>query len=222
MKKIALKKHGYYSRVQKKRKQKIRRQKIKALLAILILAMLAIFIHKTTIPSERTYVITNQFNNISSKAILERTEDKIEIPVCHSSSVKSYMDYRAITSTSSKQWQYIHKSGNIEIKNGYLMENEYVGVALGSYFGEIGSKYIFTLDTGKQIKVVKVEEKADKHTNNGCEQKWDKSVIEFVVDSKNLQEYKASNGYIYQGNFNNAEQFNGKIVKIEQVVNFVK
>ena len=48
-----------------------------------------------------------------------------------------------ITDKTSKQWQYINASGRIKIENGYLMEGEYIGVALGSYFGEIGTKYIF-------------------------------------------------------------------------------
>lgn len=143
-------------------------------------------------------------------------EVKKDIPVCSNSKSKTYMDYKKITDTSSKQWHYINESGKIKIENGFLMEGDYIGVALGSYFGEIGTKYIFTLDTGKQIKVVKVEEKADIHTNNGCQQKWDKSVIEFVIDSDMFE--KSANGYVYSGNFNNVEQFNGHIEKIEMVI----
>lgn len=139
-----------------------------------------------------------------------------DIPVCSNSQTKTYMDYKMITDKTSKQWQYINASGRIKIENGYLMEGEYIGVALGSYFGEIGTKYIFTLDTGKQIKVVKIEEKADAHTNNGCQQKWDGSVIEFVIDSNAFE--KSANGYVYNGNFNNVEQFKGKIIKIEEVL----
>ena len=140
---------------------------------------------------------------------------KKEIEVCSNSSAKSYMDYKMITDKSSNQYKYINESGKIEIKNGYLMENEYIGVALGSYFGEIGSKYVFTLDTGKELKVVKVEEKADEHTINGCQHKWDSSVIEFVIDSSYFK--KSSNGYVFNGNFNNVEEFKGKIIKIEKV-----
>lgn len=138
------------------------------------------------------------------------------IPVCSNSQTKTYMDYKMITDKTSKQWQYINASGRIKIENGYLMEDEYIGVALGSYFGEIGTKYIFTLDTGKQIKVVKIEEKADAHTKNGCQQKWDGSVIEFVIDSNAFE--KSANGYVYNGNFNNVAQFKGHIEKIEMVM----
>lgn len=144
-------------------------------------------------------------------------EPKLEnVQVCSISSVKSYMEYSKITNKSSKQWKYINTSGKIKIENGYLMEGEYIGVALGSYFGEIGTKYIFTLDTGKQIKVVKVEEKSDNDTINGCYQKYDKSVIEFVIDTHAFA--KSKNGYVNNGNFNNLEQFKGNIAKIERVL----
>lgn len=150
---------------------------------------------------------------VETKPIQPKLEN---VQVCSTSSVKSYMEYSKITNRSSKQWKYIHSSGKIKIENGYLMEGEYIGVALGSYFGEIGSKYIFTLDTGKQIKVVKVEEKSDNDTINGCYQKYDKSVIEFVIDTHAFA--KSKNGYVNNGNFNNLEQFKGNIAKIERVL----
>ena len=151
------------------------------------------------------------------KETKEENKPKLEnVPVCSTSSVKSYMEYRKITNKDSKQWKYINISGKIKNENGYLMEGEYIGVALGSYFGEIGTKYIFTLDTGKRIKVVKVEEKSDNDTINGCYQKYDKSVIEFVIDTHEFD--KSKNGYVYNGNFNNLERFKGNITKIERVL----
>lgn len=153
---------------------------------------------------------------MAQKTPIENGINKMEIKVCSNSSVKTYMDYKKITNKSSKQWQFIHNSGQINIVNGYLMSGEYIGVALGSYFGEIGSKFIFTLEDGKEIKVIKVEEKADAHTINGCQQRWDNSVIEFVIDSDYFP--KANNGYVYSGNFNNLEQFKGKIIKIEKII----
>jgi hypothetical protein len=204
---------------------------IRKLKRIFALFMIAFVIYNVVsyINTEVFGTKTAQDNEIvveSQKPVKTAKNDKIEgsdinvnvvdIPVCSNSQTKTYMDYKMITDKTSKQWQYIHTSGKIKIENGYLMEGEYIGVALGSYFGEIGTKYIFTLDTGKQIKVVKIEEKADAHTNNGCQQKWDKSVIEFVIDSNAFE--KSSNGYVYNGNFNNIAQFKGKIIKIEEIV----
>jgi hypothetical protein len=143
----------------------------------------------------------------------------VKIDVCNNSSTKTYMDYRAITNKKSKQYQFIQANMTAD-ERGYLIDNEgYIGVALGSYFGNIGTRYRFILEGGIELKIIKVEAKADKHTNNGCEQKWDKSVIEFVIDTQKAKNYYgiASNGYINSGNFNKV--FSGKIIEIEKVVN---
>lgn len=137
------------------------------------------------------------------------------------SSAKTYMCQCAITNTSSKQYKYIHESGEITIdERGFLRDSEgYYGVALGSYFGTIGSRYIFTLDTGIELPLVKVEAKADAHTIDGFYQKYDGSVIEFVIEAEAdyMKENVHPNGYIFSGNFNNSPEFNGRIVKIEKV-----
>jgi hypothetical protein len=133
-------------------------------------------------------------------------------PLCSTSSVKTYMDYRMITSKTSKQYEYINT--NIVFKDGHLMTDDgHYAVALGSAFGPIGSKWKIVLNTGIEFNVVKVDEKADAHTNNGCEQRWDKSVIEFIIDTSHpeMTKHLASNGYIHQGNFNNATQWKGNI-----------
>lgn len=144
-----------------------------------------------------------------------------EVTVLSSSSTKTYMDYKMITNKNSSQWKYIHNSGEIRIcEDGLLRtEDDFIGVALGSFFKEIGTKWIFTLDTGAELKLIKVEEKADEHTcENGFMQKWDQSVIEFVVDTDKMNYAIGGNGLVYNGNFSNSEQFKGKIIKIEEVV----
>lgn len=210
----------------KRRKKK--RGWLKCVKKSIFIIMICLYPHSLNLASEiidytnekvvevQTVVKGAKVPKMAQKMPIENGLNKIEIKVCSNSSVKTYMDYKKITNKSSKQWQFIHNSGQINIVNGYLMSGEYIGVALGSYFGEIGSKFIFTLEDGKEIKVIKVEEKADDHTINGCQQKWDKSVIEFVIDSDYFP--KAKNGYVYSGNFNNLEQFKGKIIKIEKII----
>lgn len=143
-------------------------------------------------------------------------EEEVEwLKPCATSNVKSYMDYRAITNTQSKQYQYIQK--HITIKEGLLYEGEYIGVALGSWWGNIGAKWVIELDTGIQLKVVKLDEKADRHVINGCQHKKDTSVIEFVVDSNSVpSSWWGNNGLILNGNFNNSELFKGSIKKISR------
>lgn len=160
---------------------------------------------------------------ITSQAMVYVSEPNVinnEISVCNNSSTKTYMDYRKITSKTSKQYKYIQANMKVNDK-GFLVDEEgYIGIALGSYFGDIGSKYIITLSGGQALKVVKIEAKADIHTNNGCEQKWDKSVIEFVIDTDVASKHFgiSSNGYIMNGNFN--KHFKGTIEKIEVVIDW--
>jgi len=207
-------------------------------LIIFILAILVV-----TVPVQYTFnILLNNLSTAPKKSLTEAktalktqeiTYDKYdtaepnrgytrEVIVLSNSSTKTYMDYKLITDSTSPQWQYIYNSNEVVIcEDGFIRtaDMEYLGVALGSYFGNIGTKWIFTLDNGTQLKVVKIEEKADEHTcDNGFMQKWDKSVIEFVVDTDKMDYATGENGLKYNGNFNNNEWLKGEIVKIEEVI----
>lgn len=143
------------------------------------------------------------------------------IKMLYNSSVKTYMDYRAITDKTSPQYQFIHSDEITICEDGFLRDSEgYIGVAMGSYFGEVGSRYICRLDNGAEIKVVKVEVKAEQDTVQDFYGKDNYDIIEFVIDTKAqwMQDNKRENGYIFSGNFNNYEAFNGKIVEIDKVI----
>ena len=134
---------------------------------------------------------------------------------------KTYMDYRKITNRDTAQWKYIHSDAISVDDRGFLVtEDGYIGVALGTYFGPVGSKYIFELDTGIELKVVKVEVKSDKHTCVNNYKAGSNDVIEFVIDTKAdyMQQNIWGNGLIFQGNFNNCEDFRGNIIGIKEVV----
>ena len=86
---------------------------------------------------------------------------------CDTSSAKTYMDRKAITDETSEQHAFIEE--NMEAVNGHWMDKEgYIGVALGSWFGEIGTRWIFELDSGIKLYTVKIEHKADIHTIDVC------------------------------------------------------
>ncbi|MFI3284549.1 MAG: hypothetical protein R3Y57_05650 [Erysipelotrichaceae bacterium] len=143
-----------------------------------------------------------------------------DVALCSTSSVKTYMSYSKITNTSSKQYHFIQNELTVDEESGLLKDKDgYIAVALGTYFGEIGTRYIFTLESGVELKLVKAEVKSDNHTVNGCYQAHDKSVIEFIVDTDYASDYFGlySNGLILSGNFNNHEDFKGRITKIEEV-----
>lgn len=137
--------------------------------------------------------------------------------VCSKSSKKTYMSYKAITNKNSKQYKYISQNMYVDPVTGLLVHNddpEIIAVALGSYYGPIGSMFEIELSTGKTIKVVKVDAKSDSHTVNGCYQEHDNSVIEFVIDTAISKQYR---GGKLSGNFNTYNEFKGDIVKVSKI-----
>lgn len=151
------------------------------------------------------------------KPIYTRTEP---VEMLCKTSAKTYMDYRSITDQSSNQYRFIYSDITI-CEDGFLRDCDgYIGVAMGSYFGEIGSRYICRLDTGRIIKVVKVESKSDKHAVKGFCGSTNYDIIEFVIDSHAewMQANKWENGLVFSGNFNNYEPFDGTIIEIERVL----
>ena len=207
---------------------------------LLVLGMVSLY-NISYIPTEiEEPVEIDKFETYSSKEMHEKVkvEDElvqeieeieeeidpyeyVEMDLLYSTDTKTYMDLRMITDTTSRQYQFIHYSDVVHVdEKGYLRDDEgFYGVALGSYFGEIGSRYIFTLDTGKELKVVKVESKADEHTTNGFIA-HDGSIIEFVIDTQTqyMRDHVYPNGYIFSGNFNNNKKFRGKITKITKIL----
>lgn len=159
--------------------------------------------------------------NINDLVDYEKEFNSEEIEVCASNSTKSYMDYRATTLVSSSQYQFMHNHCVVD-KTGFLLdEDNFIAVALGSYYGGIGDRFYFTLDNGVVLPLVKAEEKADVDTDaRGCYHTVDNSVIEFVIDSDKAGSYFGvyGNGYVLSGNYNNYPLFNGNIVRVERVL----
>lgn len=154
---------------------------------------------------------------LSSRGYYDRTRKSI--PVLSNSSTKSYMDYAKITNKTSPQYKFIKEKMQVH-KDGFLRDSEgYIGVALGSALGTVGDKFEFVLDTGIVLKVVIIDRKADKDTHKGFYHKSDGSVIEFVVNTKSpsMVKNKWGNGLIWSGNFNNCNEFKGKIAKIYKI-----
>lgn len=164
--------------------------------------------------------IDNEFS-IESLYNYEKEFEVEEIETCASNSSKTYMDYRATTLVSSRQYQFMHNHCTVD-KTGFLLdEDNFIAVALGSFYGEIGDRFYFTLDSGVVLPLVKAEEKADVDTDyRGCYHTIDGSVIEFVIDANEAARYFGvyGNGYVLSGNYNNYPTFNGEIVKVERVM----
>jgi len=145
-----------------------------------------------------------------------------ELNVCASEGAKTYMDYRMTTDPTSVQYHFIKNELTVDRKTGFLYDKDgFIAVALGSYYGSIGDRYYFTLDSGIVLPLVKAEEKADEDTDSrGCYHLIDTSIIEFVIDSDIAGNYfwDNRNGLVLDGNYNNYSLFDGDIVKVEKVL----
>lgn len=137
------------------------------------------------------------------------------------STFKTYMDYRTITDTGSAQYQYIQRWGWSDYE-GFLradgetdlgIDDNYYMIALGSYYGtEIGTKYRITTDTGKIFYGVLCDQKADRHTNSTHQYAGNNDVVEFLVDTRKLnQDVKR------MGSADCYAPLNGRIAKIERI-----
>ena len=100
--------------------------------------------------------------------------------------------------------------------DGLLYSGEYVGIALGTRYGNIGDKFIITLDTGVEFKAIKLDTKSDAHTYNGCHQRYDSSMIEFLIDTD-----KAKASYpeaMVMGSFDVVDKYSGVVTSIMRVI----
>jgi len=132
-------------------------------------------------------------------------------------SFKSYMSWKAITNTDSKQYK-LQKSCWTD-KNGLRRYNNDYVIALGSYYADyIGQRFTITLDTGKTFTAVVGDFKANKHTDESNKytpmEDGKKNVIEFIVDTDELDKTTRKMGDIsYAG-------FKGNVESIERTVEF--
>lgn len=149
----------------------------------------------------------------------EETEAKTKLNWDSPTSAKTYMDYRKITNESSKQWEIIHNE--LMVCADGMLRDKYgrIAVALGSYFGDVGSTWRFYLDDNgiiKSIDVIKADAKADIDTEkNNIVGIPAGDVIEFVVDSNSFPVWE--NGYAVGGNFNNIEEYRGDVIGWEVI-----
>ncbi len=108
-----------------------------------------------------------------------------EMPVCANNARKPFMDYRAITNTSSKQYelQQLAHTGDYGLRKykGYYL------VAMGTrYATAIGDRYLLVLENGTSIPVMIGDIKQDIHTKDGagCVGADNGDIVEFIFDGQ--------------------------------------
>lgn len=165
---------------------------------------------------------TNDSFDIENLYDYQKEYKSEEVGACALGNTKTYMDYRSTTDPSSTQYWFIKDEMEVDPVTGFLLDEDgFIGAALGSYYGTIGDRYYFTLSTGVVLPIVKVEEKADKDTDEtGCYHLSDNSVIEFVIDKDVANEFFGyyGNGLVLSGNYANYATFKGSIIKVEKVL----
>ena len=139
--------------------------------------------------------------NVYVQEVVEPKVQTINHNVCSTSTFKSYMDFRAITDTSSKQYTLQTKAYT---SNGYRMVDDRVMIAIANF--KVGTKLDIELSSGEKIKTIVGDVKA----NTAC-QHPDTSMIEFIVDTKTMDSKVK-----YMGNFNIVH--NGSVVKLTEII----
>lgn len=108
--------------------------------------------------------------------------DFVDLDAPTNQRMKSYMDYRAITAKTSRQYILQHTlayTGDY----GLRMVNGRYCVALGSYYTKTIGQYVdIELENGKIIHGILADQKSDAHTDAMNQIHSDGSVVEFVVD----------------------------------------
>lgn len=131
---------------------------------------------------------------------------------------KPYEPYYAITNTTSKAYKFQCKSSVKVDPRGFLMENNtWYCVALGSYFGHVGDKFLFTLSSGKVIPVVIADMKANKDTDSQNYLSYGGHIVEFLINPNSW--YMVANGVKKRGNLNILPELKGKVTRIQKVTN---
>lgn len=125
---------------------------------------------------------------------------------------KTYMSYKAITSTSSRQWQLQQEATTDE--DGIRRLNGIPMVAIGTGWGlKVGDVGLVVCENGNSFKVVVGDIKSNAHTDeenkttvaSGCR-------CEFIVDIPELDNYVK-----VTGNVANMSKYKGYVVSIVKV-----
>lgn len=131
--------------------------------------------------------------------------------VQYDNSIKCWMDYRMVTDKTSPQWEILQ---DVYLdSNGFCKIGDYYCVAMGSHFGTAGDKFKLTLESGKSINVILGDEKDDKDVVDGVYHPENNSIIEFLVQTNQLNEKVKRTGdcsYI--------PELSGKIIRIQKEI----
>ena len=173
-------------------------------------------------PVDKTEVYTREesvnsaSNDVVKKIAINFLNDKKYEPVpAGDTNWFLYMDADTITDKSTKQY-WMKCSYKKDIQGLWRYGNDYV-VAMGSGYGQVGSRFKVMLETGAVYTVIMGDVKADSDTDaeyhlSSKSSSGKLNVIEFIVDESSLDpEVRAS------GNIGTYSNLCGKIATIEKL-----
>ena len=128
-------------------------------------------------------------------------------------SMKSYMDYRAIKDKTSEQYKLQHSKDIYTDNEGFRRIGDNFIIAVGTYFGcNVGQEVMVKLSSGTTFKAIVGDIKANQHTDNiNIQHSVDGSVVEFLVDSSKLDETIKAMG---DCSYSSVNDFKGDVVGI--------
>lgn len=141
----------------------------------------------------------------------------LDVPTEIKTSQKTYMDYRTITSKSSKQYKLQQDAWTDEY--GFRRYGDYYMVALGTFYtgDSCGKVFRITLDTGVSFTAITGDVKADIHTDE-LNQHRNGNVVEFIVNTdaipdmcRKMGDMSYANDSMFTGNIQNIEFLNAEI-----------
>ena len=122
-------------------------------------------------------------------------------------SFKAWMSYKAITNTSSVQYELQQDAWTDD--NGLRRYNKDYMVAVGTPYGNVGDRIKITLDTGEVFNAIIGDSKGDRYYHS-CSK--GANVVEFIVDTKELDNEAKKMGDISYIPF-----FEGEVIDIQKL-----
>ena len=153
--------------------------------------------------------LKGKYRYICSKYLSKKKVKYVDMSTPSKNGFKSYMSYKCITNTGSKQYKLQQScyTGNYGIR---MKDGRYC-IAVGSYYTtKIGTKIDLIMENGATIKCILADCKADAHTDSTNRQNPNGSIAEFIVDMNSLNRTAKRMGDISYC----SEKFKGEIKKI--------
>lgn len=142
------------------------------------------------------------------KNIWQLPSQTMDLPKATDGATKTYMSYKAVTAKGSSQYQLLHAE-KAYTKNGFRMYDGWYCVAMGSYYSDqIGTKFYVKLSSGRTLRCILGDQKADRHTDAAHQYaEKNKDILEFIVDGLELP----------GGDVSAVDGFEGRVVSIRKI-----